>query len=209
MTNQAVDGRSAFAVSAREAIIAAWLQFNEQHVDATPYAFALIGGPCAEYLGYAVPTEEGLQRLAAQYDSRGYRYQGSEWEQFDNFEKLATWLRWANPDDGWHYGDFPEHCQILPKLRELADSGAFSAGDYLFEEYCTDCILEPFGEKAGLRNQLACGRLVLGFTWGEDPRDFLRTATRVNPYPIVTQLWWEIFQAEETERRILSPYRVD
>jgi hypothetical protein len=205
------DECSRFAEVAREAIVAAWLEFLQQHREETPYAFALIGGQCANWLGYAVATEEGLRRAAIKYDALGYQYQGWEWEEFDNCEKLAVWLRWENPDEGWYYGEFPKHFRVMERLRELVDSGAMSNDDAdgKFEEFCVDGILSPFKEKFGMRTHLAGGEIVLGFTWGEDPRDFLRTATRVNPYSVVTRLWGDVFFADEAESRIKSPYTTD
>jgi hypothetical protein len=37
------------------------------------------------------------------------------------------------------------------------------------------------------------------------PRDFLRTATRANRYPLVQKLWGEHFRGEELSRRIPGP----
>jgi len=39
-----------------------------------------------------------------------------DWEEFDNSEKLATWLRWANPDDGWQYCDSRKHCKFKARF---------------------------------------------------------------------------------------------
>ncbi len=44
--------------------------------------------------------------------------------------------------------------------------------------------------------------IVVGFTHGSDPRDFLRTATRANTYPVVRRLWAEWWQKDEVEPRI-------
>lgn len=193
-----------FAEALRYAIVGGWQQFRQQYAAETPYAFVLIGGQSANYLGYAVATEEGLRRVAAEYDRRGYRYQGWDWEEFDNCAKLTLWLRWANPDDGWHYGDFPERFRVQSQLDESVASGVFGDDAGEFEELCTN-VLASLQNLPAWQEQVVGGRVVVGFTYGEDPRDFLRTATRANPYPMVRQLWTEYRQADELASRIKSP----
>src|SRR5262245_21921556 len=114
-----------FAEILREAILTAMGEFRRQHPSETPYAFALVGGSAEDWLGYAVATEQGLVRVGSEYDRRGYRYQAQDWEQFDNREKLATWLRWANPDDGWMYGELSERFGVPAAMRQLLDAGEF------------------------------------------------------------------------------------
>ena len=236
----------------RHAIIDACRRQRFARPAETPYAFALIGGQCANYLGYAVATEQGLKDVADRYHDRGWRYEGFKHERFDNREKLATFLRWANPDDGWRYDDFDDSFQIQPMLQQWAStSGAETTDDDLegsvhrpgtgsffprraldarhrpktavrqfagknvpvpfdgrerlhLEEFCTDVLasLQAFAE---WQAEPSAAQLIIGFTWGEDPRDFLRTATRANPYPKVLELWSEQWQAGELARRITSP----
>jgi hypothetical protein len=194
--------RLAFSTLLRQAILGAWDEFVLAQPADHPYAFTLIGGQVGNYLGYAVATEEGLLRVAADYETRGYRYQGWEWENFDNCEKLAVWLRWANPDDGWRYGDFPKNFEVQAALAQLVKTGAIGQDPEGFEEFCTDVLTSLQQERAW---QPWSGRVVVGFTYGEDPRDFLRTATRANPYPLVQKLWGEHWQGEELSRRIPAP----
>jgi hypothetical protein len=165
-----------------------------------------VGGQGSDYLIYALATEEGLRRVAAEYDRLGYRYQGEDWEEFDNREKLALWLRWANPDDGWHFGDFPKRFRVQPQLEELVRSGGLGDNGKDFEEFCTEVLASLQGLPAW-REQTAGGPVVVGFTYGEDPRDFLRTATRANPYPLVRRMWEEQRQADELNQRIKPPGR--
>jgi hypothetical protein len=194
--------RSTFATLLRKAIVGAWNDIIHQYSAERPYAFALIGGQCGNYLGYAFATEEGLARIAAEYDRRGYRYQAEEWEEFDNREQLSIWLRWANPDDGWQYGDFPEHFQVEAALRALVDAGALGEDAGELEEFCTEVLASLQQERAWWPWS---GRIVVGFTYGEDPRDYLRTATRANPYALVRKLWAEHCQGEELSLRIPPP----
>jgi hypothetical protein len=181
-----------------QAILAGWAEFVSNHKDDTAYAFALIGGQCANYLGFAIATEQGLLAVAAKYESAGYRYRAEDWQQVDNIEKLAAWLRWANPDDGWFYSDFPEHFLVQAKLDQLSAHGLL--GDDDLEELCTE-ILASLQNSSAWR-EATNGSVIVGFTYGEDPRDFLRTATRCNPYPLVMQIWTESHIADELALRI-------
>jgi hypothetical protein len=192
---------AAFAHDLEQAILGAWTEFRRENPAETPYGLALIGGQVGNYLGCAVATEEGLRRIAAEYDQHGYRYFGNECERFDNLEKLAVWLRWANPDDGWFYRDFPERFQIQNKLRQAVKSGELGKNAEGLEEFCTD-VLAALEKSPGWRDQVGLGKVVSGFTYGEDPRDFIRTATRANAYPTVLRLWEERWQAEELDGRI-------
>jgi Domain of unknown function (DUF4303) len=190
--------RLVFANMLRQAILAALIGFRERHPGETPYAFALIGGAVGDYLLYAVATEQGLLRTASKYDALGYRYQGHDKEKLENLEKLAVWLRWANPDDGWLFGDFPEEFEILPSLGRLLASGEIGEDPREFEEFCTEVLASLHGI-LGLKvgdDSLVKGQLTLGFTYGEDPRDFLRSATRANPNFLVQRILEESRQAD-------------
>ncbi len=68
------------------------------------YAFTLIQGQQCNYLGYAVATETALTATTARYIAKGYRYHGRR--KLADADAIRAWLRWANPDDGWHYRDF-------------------------------------------------------------------------------------------------------
>jgi hypothetical protein len=196
--------RLSFADTLRQAILAGFDEFCCRHPSEDPYAFALVGDPTGDYLGYAVATEQGLLRVASDYERRGYRYQGYDGEQFDNREKLMVWLRWANPDDGWTYGEFPERFDVQRAILQLFESGEIGGGGEEFEELCTEIL-------SSLQDLLSRGHpsasnsersIVIGFTYGTDPRDFLLTATRANPYPLVRRLWAEAWKAEEISPRI-------
>jgi hypothetical protein len=191
----------------RRAIPAALDEFRQRHPAETPYAFVLIGSDSGSgdyWIGYAVATEQGLLRVASEYDQKGYKYQVNSWEVVDNQEKLAIWLRWANPDDGWTYGDFPERFGVAAAFRQAFDAGEFGEDGEGLEESCIEILASlrtrpdqvvP-GEASGL------GEIIVGFNSGEDPRDFLRTATLSNPYPLVRRHWEEWKRAEEIETRI-------
>jgi hypothetical protein len=79
----------------------------------------------------------------------------------------------------------PEHFNVLPALAQLVEARAFGEGAEEFEQFCTDVLASLQKETAW---QPWSGCVVVGFTYGEDPRDFHRTATRANPYPLVRRL---------------------
>jgi Domain of unknown function (DUF4303) len=179
--------RPTLSLTLRRAIVGALAEFRRQAPDETPYALAIITGQCGDYLGYAIATEEGLHRVADKYAAAGYRYRGPEWEEADNRERLAEWLRWANPDDGWSYGDFADDLGITDGLAHLVRGGAFGEDAEGLEEFCTEVLAALRSDPNWLA--VAAGvRIVVGVTSGEDPRDFLRTATRANDYHAVLQL---------------------
>jgi Domain of unknown function (DUF4303) len=196
--------RTAFARNLKHAVVEALAEFRRQVPGESPYAFGVILGQCGNYVGYAVATEEGLRRVAAKYAEMGYCYQGREWEEFDNQELLSAWLRWANPDDGWQYGDFPDAFGIADELTCLVNGGAFGVAAEELDEFCTEVLAELQSDPAWVA-VVSGARVVVGVTSGEDPRDFLRTATRANEYRAVQQLWGEYWWGEELSGRIRSP----
>jgi hypothetical protein len=196
--------RSTFADKLLNAVVTAVNDFYCVHGDETPYAFALIAGQAGNYLGYAVATEEALLRTADAYAKKGYRYRGPEWQVIDNRSVLAKWLRWGNPDDGWYYEDFAEQFQVVASLGELFSSGELTDGDGCFEQFCTE-VLEALNGFSAWEELSGSRDLIVGFTSGEDSYDFLRTATRVNPYSKVLTLWSQFWEAQELDRRISAP----
>jgi hypothetical protein len=197
--------RIAFADELRRQIVADLRRFREAHPDETPYGYGLLGGqPGEPYLASVVATEEGLQRVAAKYQKLGYRYRLFTEERPATVAELAAWLRWANPDDGWHYWGLPDHKRVQAALAALTDAGGLGPDGEEFEEFCTD-VLGSLPTVPEWREQMAGGQVIVGFTYGSDPRDFLRTATRANPYPVVRRLWREQWKASELRPRLVVP----
>src|SRR5215218_2675223 len=135
---------STFAGRLRKAVLGALADEHQRHPKHTPYGFAIIVGQ-QDNLGYALATEQGLRRVASRYFKLGYRYRGNEWSTTDDWtdadhrEALAKWLRWANPDDGWTYGEFAGRFRIQPALTALWDRGTLGRlGDDKLEAFCTD-----------------------------------------------------------------------
>lgn len=189
-----------FSSLLRDALIDAWAGFCQSRPAESPYAFAVIIGQSG-YLGNAIATDVGLAEMVAWYVKRGYSYQGPGQETCDNPERLAAWLRWANPDDGWRLGGFDERFRVGQALYELETSGAFGEGTEGLEEFCVDVLAALAASNAWRKEPPAC-QVVLGATYGEDPRDFLRTATRCNPYPLVKKLWAQYAEAEHLSHHV-------
>jgi hypothetical protein len=196
--------RSEFAQVLQRAVVAALSEFRRQSPGECPYALAIILGQAGNYLGYTVATEEGLRRVASKYAAAGYCYQGWEWEEFDNLERLAVWLRWANPDDGWRYGDFAARFGVTRQLAALVENGAFGEDAEELEEFCTEALAALQHDLEWL-SVVAADQVVVGVTFGSDPRDFLRTATRANSYSLVRQVWAEYCRCEELSNKIRPP----
>lgn len=197
--------RSAFSSALRRGIAGALAEFRRQAPDETPYAFAIVMGQCGDYLSYAIATEERLHRVAEKYAATGYRYGGPECDDSSNRDRLAQWLRWANPDDGWYYGDFGDDPGIADGLAGLVRSGTFGEDAEGLEEFCTEVLTALQSDPTWLE-AVAGMRVIVGVTSGEDPRDFLRTATRANDYQAVLQLWAEFGRGEELSSQIASPH---
>ncbi|VTU00079.1 : DUF4303 [Gemmataceae bacterium] len=198
--------RSDFATTLRAAVVEAMRRFREYSPAESPYALAVILGQCGNYLGHAIASEEGLRRVAAGYAAKGYRYQCEEWEQIDQLERLATWLRWSNPDDGWRYGDFPDSSGVVAALAELVGTGEFGEDANHLEEFAT-IVLADLHSDPDWQCLTRGHRVYVGVTHGSDPRNFLRTASRANTHDVARDLWGEYWQGDELRNRILSPYR--
>jgi hypothetical protein len=86
----------------------------------------------------------------------------------------------------------------------LVGSGAFGEAAEELEEFCTE-VLAALGADPEWQAQAAGRMIVFGVTEGEDPRDFLRTASRSNAYTVVRKLWREYQEGEEVSTRIPAP----
>lgn len=198
--------RETFARTLQRAVVEALEDFRRRNPEETPYAFALVLGQAGNWLGNSVATEQGLRRVAADYYAKGYRYQGHAWEAFDDLERLSAWLRWANPDDGWLLGEFPDSSGVAGALTFLVESGAFGEDAEELEEFCTEILTSLQGD-AGWLSVTTAARMIVGVTYGADPRDYLRTATRANSFDAVRRLWSEQWLCETLSARIQPPDR--
>jgi hypothetical protein len=119
-----------------------------------PYAFSLIQGQRCSYLGYAVATAAALSATVDRYVSMGYRYHGAR--HISDADAIRDWLRWANPDDGWHYRDF----------NDLQTIQLFLNTHNQDEESLRNACIEQLKAVATQQD------ITLGITYGEDPADF-------------------------------------
>lgn len=126
-----------------------------------PYALALIQGQQCNYLGYAVATAVALSATVAKYISKGYRYHGTR--DISDADAIRAWLRWANPDNGWHYRDFDDADTIQRFL---------GTHDHDDESLRNACIEQ-------LRAVAPQHDMTLGITYGEDPMDFRESVIRI------------------------------
>jgi hypothetical protein len=196
-----------FAETLQRAIVAGWREFRAQYQGESPYALALIPGQCASCLFFAIATEEGLSAVANDYVRKGYRYQAHDWEHDRIEDELAKWLRWANPDDGWRFREFPEEFRIQQSLAQLVSAGCWGEDAVNFDEFCVDVLASLRGSREWIE-VVGEFNVVLGFTQGEDPRDFLCTATRINPFGEVRKLWAE-YNAAKQIATLVSPPELD
>jgi hypothetical protein len=193
-----------FATQLSEAVIDALRRFRKEHPDETPYGFAIICGQVGQYLGFAIATEERLLHTAARYGELGYCYEGFEDEPEINIRRLTDWLRWSNPEDGWFFSDFAERFDIAGLLRPLVNEGAFGEAADKLEEFCTEVLgsLQTNHEWIAMQGG---GQVITGVTEGQNPDDFLRTATRCNSFNVAKELWSEKWRADECSARIKRP----
>jgi hypothetical protein len=197
--------RVALTNELRVQIVADLRQFRETRPHETVYAYGLLGAPSGQpWLVSVIATEEMLQRTAIRYVEHRYRYRGSMEDRPATAEELATWLRWGNPDDGWYHWGLTDNEHVQRTLIAFSETGGLGENAELFEEFCTD-VLTLLQTIAEWREGVIRCPVIVGFTYGSDPRDFLRTATRANPYPLVRQLWQEQARANELGRRLLPP----
>ncbi|MBI1323436.1 DUF4303 domain-containing protein [bacterium] len=194
--------KAKFLLTLKCAIVKSFAEFRSSNPRETPYALAVIPGQTGNGVEFAVATEEGLIRVAQRYAAMGYRYRGYEATSDDNLKKLGSWLRWSNPDDGWTYGNSEWTREIHVSLASLVRRGEFGDDAEMLEEFCMDEVLISLRTDSAWSEVTSGARVVLGVTSGENPRDFLRTATRANDYESVLRLWSEFRLGEEMSELI-------
>lgn len=194
--------RDEIAETLRSGIVAAMERFRQEIRGEVPYAFALIAGTEGLHC-CAVATEQGLIRHAVGYHRRGYSVVDAE-DDAEHVDLLAEWLRWSDPDEGWYLNSLDERFDIERQVNDLINQEKDGDEPLDLEEFCTEVLaslheIDAWSDAVG-RN------VVVGFTSDQtDPRHFLRTATRCNPYPVVKQLWSEYAEASELAYRVESP----
>jgi hypothetical protein len=146
------------------AVVDAILNASQTIGHEKPYAFALIQGQQCGYLGYAIATHSALVNTVNSYLGKGYRYNGML--HLNDGEAIKSWLKWANPDDGWYYFDFENQAAMNDFLLGFhGDDDSLRSG----------CIAEL--KKVSLEHPTAS--ITLGVTYGEDPEDFRRSVVDI------------------------------
>ena len=178
-----------YNVDLKNAILNELETFVKNHASDTVYGMAMVMGQLGNYLGLAFATENGLEKISTKY----LNHKTSNWQEqrlYTDIENLKTWLKWANPDDGWHYVDFSEkHC-IDKYLEELTKEISAEEINKEIEKNCIQALQNKEFEKFDI---------IFGITYGEDPDDFLRTATQINTLEKVKQLWRDTKAARELD----------
>ena len=83
------------------AIIEGYRKFDAGNPEYQAYGLAVVRNAVGTSFHVAIATEQGLEKIAASYD-----YGLSE-------DEKKTWLRWANPDDGWIRGSFDDFGKVI------------------------------------------------------------------------------------------------
>jgi Domain of unknown function (DUF4303) len=167
-----------------QVVIATIDKFKTEHFNEKLYAFAFVASPEGDSVHCAFATEEGLTNIAAEYTSR---YPSISKD--DSLETQRVSLRWLNPDDGWYYYSFGDiFDDFWSKPFAMNDLELF---DESTENICVNTLkrLDEMGlfGKDGDRNSI-----IVGFTYGSDPDDFLHFAKEVNPPTAYNRLCEEI-----------------
>lgn len=176
-----------FSEDLKQAILDEIAHFKKENANDSIYGLAIIMGQAGNYLGLAFATANGLEKIAAEY----FRPDETDWKRqrlYSNVENLKQWLKWAKPDDGWHFIDFAEKSSIDEHLEKMVNEVHPHDIDTAIEKGCIEILrCKEFQEMD----------IVFGVTYGENSDDFLRTATMVNTYEKVKQLWAEKQRADD------------
>ncbi len=165
-------------------------QFRSTYPDDPIYGVAMVTSVRGDYVFSAIASERGLERVARSYLAMGYRCQGRE-----DLAALRTWLRWANPDDGW-YQDTHGCFQATNELLEggLRD-GTLTECDVRVGELARDALRRTIPPLLG-------DHVVLATTCGEDPEEFLYWAKETSSPVAADRLAREVAAAREIEEAI-------
>lgn len=196
--------KDGFAQRLHDAIIVSVKEFSDAYPTETPYAYAIIPVQVGDYLMYAIATEQRLLQTSERYESLGYKYTGSV-EGISNLETITTWLRWANPDDGWKFNDFPERFEITQNLTILVKEGEFGEDGVEVYDFCVEVLAKLSSDPEWQAVQTK-GEIVVGVTFGEDPGDFFYSASQSNPEPLLKKLQTEYQEGEAFSKNIKCEY---
>jgi Domain of unknown function (DUF4303) len=167
-----------------QATVAIIKQFKAEHPKEKQYSFSFVAPPEGTSVCCTFATEEGLTNIATEYVNN---VPGISKDNSIETQRIS--LRWLNPDEGWYYyyfGDIFDGLWLQPFI-----TGGLEEFDESTEDICVDTLKEL--DKMGLFGKGDDRNLiVIGFTYGYDPDDFLNFAKEVNPPIIYDRLCVEI-----------------
>jgi len=168
--------------------------FRAEHLNERLYAFAFVTSAEGNRLHCAFATEEGLDRIAMEYISRGFRASKG-----DHHATLRTWLRWMSPEDGWYIHDLHEAEALNRQLDEVYASGIYKLYDNKSTKLYLDVLVDVdrancFG--AGIEREA----IAIGLSIPDDPEHFIKSARRVNPKSVADRTRKEFVQGIKLEQ---------
>jgi hypothetical protein len=173
--------------SLKKAILDELNTFISENPNDKCYGVAIIPGQVGNYISVAFATTNGLEKVATEYYDPN-KQTPKEQRLYGNIEKLKIWLKWFNPDDGWLYINLTEkHSELKLHLQKIVDEKDEDDIDEIIEKLCIQTLKDKEFSKMDM---------IFGVTYGEDKRDFLRTATMINTYKKVKSIWRDSFASD-------------
>lgn len=176
-------------------------QFEVEHPCDQMYAFALMAPAEGTCIGVAISTEQTLETVAQSYFQKGYQAMTG-----DTLALLHLSLRWSNPDDGWYYYDLPEQSPLLEQLQAAFDADVIEYFDGSTVSICL-AALQQLDANHAFGTGIVRENITLGFTYGEDPKDFVTFAEQLNPVAQVKRVRQEQEAGYTAWDQLKSPLR--
>jgi len=132
----------------------------------------------------AIATEQRLEQCAANYSNNL------------DFEAKKTWLRWANPDDGWYQDTFSHFETASSELAASIASGDLEE----FDDRISEILCAALNRV--IESGTAVNGVTYGITHGEDPQEFVYWATQLNSEEVKQQIASQFAESQEIEKTI-------
>lgn len=174
--------------------------FYLEHPTDNMYAFALVAPAEGTSISCSIATEQTLSDIAQWYALQGYEAKSG-----DTLTILRQLLRWANPDDGWYFYSFQEDEPILTELNKAFDSKIIKMFDGTTEVICIEALRQLDRDGAFGIGEIR-QQITLGFTYGEDPEDFVKFAAQLNSPDTVWRTQRELKDSYDIGKNIKTPY---
>lgn len=174
-------------------------QFEADHPSDQMYAFALMAPAEGTCIGVVIATEQTLETAAESYLQKGYQATTG-----DTLGLLRLSLRWSNPDDGWYYYGLPS--SLLEQLQDAFDADVI---EYFNGSTVNICLaaLQQLDANHAFGTGMTRENITLGFTYGEDPKDFVTFAEQLNPVAHVKRVHQEQEAGDTAWEQLKSPLR--